>query len=246
MFCLAPAAASAQNTCGPLPVAGELRPSVLVCVNGVRYNFDVSVDGKFGFLRTTTISLGTGASFTVGARFNSDPFTNFTFSSTIPGGFGNVNFDLYFTTPVIGGPYNSALSNYTSSLTLTSAIGGGASSGSIFSGSYPAYFSGTTNLGSLGVDVGSATCTVSTASTFVCPPGSKTNSFAPITPSALNARLSYAQGTQGVGASSTADWAGGVEITNATTTVPEPSIVAMLAIGLLALGGVARQRRAPV
>lgn len=232
-----------QNPCG-VQNGNVLVPTVTVCVLGTQYVIpNILVDGKFAILQKTTIDLGAGASFTVGANFNSDPFSNFAFGSTIPGGFGVITFDAYFSTPVVGGPYNFAHSYYTSDLTLTAPIGAGPSAGFYSGGNFPTYLSGFTNLGSLGVDVGTGACNLSVPSSVACPPGDKTNMVSPISPNSLTARLSYSHGTSGTGTSSTVNFQGGVELTSVTTTVPEPTTVVMMSIGLLLLGGVAGRRR---
>lgn len=246
LLLLAPAQGHGQSVCGVQNTEGPVLPvpTVIVCANDRQFNIpNVLVDGKRAILQKTTVDLGGGASFTVGASFNSDPFANFTFASFIPGGFPVTTFTAYFSTPVIGGPYNTAHSFFTESLNLTTPIGAGPGSGTIGLGLFPTYLSGYTNLGVLGVDVGTGTCALAVASTTACPSGDKTNTFGPINPSLLTARLSYSQGTTGVGALSTVTWEGGVELTNVTTTVPEPTSVALMSVGLLLLGGAVRQKR---
>ncbi len=243
LFAAAPVQAQ-ENNCGGKNIGeGGRVPTVTVCANGKVYEIpNVKVDGNLGFLQKTTIDLGGGASFTVSANFDSDPSSLFSFGSTIPGGFGVVNFDAYFTTPVVGGPYNFAHSYYTADLTLIGVVGVSAPSAFYAVGTFPTYVSGYTELGPLGVDVGSATCSLSVPSTISCPPGDKTNTVSPITPTTLTARLSYSQGTNGTGAISTANFQGGVELTNVTTVTPEPTAIAMMSVGLLLLGGVVRKR----
>lgn len=234
--------ARAQNACSRVG-AGAV-PGVTVCVNGTAVDIPAaSFKGKVGLLPTTTFDLGGGASFYVGANFNSDPSSIFTFGSVIPGGFGPVSFDAYFTTPVIGGPYNFAHSFYTAALALTSAVGAGSSTGTISNGSYPTYLSGFTNLGSLGVDVGTGPCTVATPSAVNCTPGDQTNALAPFSPTFLTAHLSYTQSTTGTGATSSVGFVGGVEILDITTVTPEPATIVMLSVGLLLLGALGRQKR---
>lgn len=232
----------AQNACSR--VGAGVSPGVAVCVDGKAIDVPgVTFDGKIGLLPTTTFDLGSGASFYIGANFNSDPFSIFTFGSIIPGGFGPISFDVFFTTPVIGGPYNSAHSFYTAALALTSAVGAGPSSGTISNGTYPKYLSGYTNLGSLGVDVGTGPCTVTTPSAVNCTPGNQTNTLAPFSPTFLTAHLSYTHSTTGTGATSSVGFVGGVEILDVTTVTPEPTTIAMMSVGLLLLGGVMREKR---
>ena len=92
------------------------------------------------------------------------------------------------------------------------------------------------------MDVGTGACTLTVVSSIACPPGDKTNIFAPISPPLLTARLSYTDQMTGAGASSSVGWTGGVELTSVTTTVPDPSTVVLMSVGLMLLGGVARQR----
>lgn len=232
----------AQSPCSGAGVGTT--PGVLVCVGGRPMTIPAaSFKGKLGILPTTTVDLGGGASFYVSANFNSDPFSIFTFGSIIPGGFGPISFDAYFTTPVIGGPYNFAHSYYTSALALANAIGAGPASASITAGTFPTYLSGTTNLGSLGVDVGAGACTVTVPSAINCTPGNATNTLAPFSPTFLTAHLSYTHSTTGTGASSSVAFVGGVDLLAVTTTVPEPATVMMMSVGLLLVGGVARRRR---
>lgn len=232
----------AQTPCSTTGIGAPA--GVIVCVNGRSINIpDVSFKGKLGLLPTTTFDLGNGASFYVGANFNSDPFSLFTFGSIIPAGFGSVSFDAYFTTPVIGGPYNFAHSYYTSALALTSAVGAGPSSGTISNGTYPTYLSGLGNVTSLGVDVGSGPCTVSVPSAINCTPGDMTNTLVPFSPTFLTAHLSYTHNTTGTGATSSVGFVGGVEILDVTTIAPEPATVMFMSVGLLLIGGVARKKR---
>lgn len=246
MALMSPSMSNAQSNCGfqstDTPAVG---PTVTVCANGRQYVVpSVNVDGKFGILPNTTVQLGGGASFSVGATFNSDPFANFTFGSIIPAGFGVVSFDAFFSTPVIGGPYNNAHSYFTSSITLTNPVGASAASGTISAGTSSSYVSGFTNFGFLPVDVGSGACTVNVVSTVICPPGDKSSGIAPISPNLLTARLSYSHGTTGpTGASSAVSWQGGVELNNVTTVTPEPSTVALMTMGLIVVGAVTRRKR---
>lgn len=243
---LSPSSAHAGGVsrCGP---AGGVNPAAIlpymtVCANGKQYDIaGIRIDGKFALLQPVTVVLGSGASFTVGASFNSDPFANFTFGSVIPTGFGPVTFNVFFGTPVVGGPYNHATANFTSTISLTTAVGAGPGTGIISLGILPTYLTGSTDLGTLGVDVGTGTCTISTPGSIACPPGNSSNTFAPISPTQLDGLLSYTHNTTGVGSSSQVNFSGGVELT--TSTVPEPASVVMMGVGLLLVGGALRQRR---
>ncbi|MGV3708819.1 MAG: PEP-CTERM sorting domain-containing protein [Gemmatimonas sp.] len=234
--------ASAQIRCGneeQIGVNAE-SPSVTVCANGNRYDIEgVLQDGKLGLLRPTKIDLGNGASFNLDAAFDADPFIAFTFASILPAGFGPLSFDVYFSTPVVGGPYNYAMSNYTSAIAGTIPVGAAGGTGSISAGTNPFYLSGLGNATNLGVDVGTATCSVTMTAVVNCPPGNAANSFAPFSPSTLTAHLSYTHSHTGVGSSS-ANFMGRVDLLS--TTVPEPSTLVLMCISIVLVGAAARRR----
>lgn len=220
----------------------QVSPMVQVCVNGELYSFTAFRQvGKLLVMPTQTVNLAPGALFTVGASYDPDPSVVFTFGSVLPAGFGPLTFDAYFTTPVVGGPYNTASSSGTLGVTATGVLG--AATGQVTNGTYPTYISGYADLMNLGVDTGTGTCTVSTPpspnSTSCNPPGA-TNTIAPISPTFLTARLSYTHETLGVGASS-ASFTGAVDLT--ASAVPEPATIGLLAAGLLVIGGAAARRR---
>lgn len=245
--CLATAARGVMPaTQAYTPLAAIGAPSVDVCVNGQYFSFTQFLTrGKEVLLPTQLVNLGNGASFTISATFNADPFAIFAFGSVLPGGFGPVSFDAWFTTPVVGGPYDAASSSGTLGVTATDASGG-VTTGSASAGTYPAYISGWapypgTNLG---VDIGSGVCSVGTPpspNSLSCDPAPASNTFAPISPAFLTAYLSYTHTTVGAGASSVG-WTGAVELT--ATAVPEPATLGlMLAGGVLLLVGVRRGAR---
>jgi hypothetical protein len=245
-----PGVASAQG--GPLTPSCALAasvvavdPSVVVCVNGEAYQIRGIVPfGKLFQLPTTVVSLGNGASFSVQATFDPDPSVNFVFGSVLPFGFGPLDFDVFFVTPVIGGPYNHASSSGTLGVT---ANGSNGATGQTANFSYPAYISGYADVMNLGVDTGTGVCAVSTPPTpnsVSCNPPGASNTFAPITPLTLTARLNYTHATPagGAGAVSTVGWTGGVFLD--VTAVPEPSTVSLVVAGVLVLAAAARRRRA--
>lgn len=232
---------------GRLAVTPQLAlPTVNVCVNGSLFPIlGVVQRGNLAFLPTTIVNLGNGASFNVSASFDGDPFSNFTFGSVLPAGFGPLNFDVYFTTAVVPGAYTTATSSGTLGVTATSASNTApATTGIVSQGTYPSYISGYGDATNLGVDTGMGTCSITTttsASTSCNPPGAA-NTFAPISPAFLTAYLSYSHNTTGSG-SSTVGWTGGVTLNEAVTTTPEPATVALMASGLVAVAGAARLRR---
>ena len=241
---LVPTAAHAGFTpsclAGINPFAATKLPAVSVCANGVLFTFlTFSGTGKPYTLATQTRQLVGGGSFTLSAIYNNDPFVSFTFSSTVLPTFGVVNFDVYFTTPVVGGGYTNA----SSAGTLDVTADGRSASALVNTGAYPSYISGYADATNLNVNTGSGPCSAATtgsattATTACNPPGAST-SFAPISPGALSSRLSYAQ-SAGSG-SSTASWTGIVSLTS--TTVPEPATVTLICAGLLAIGAVRFRR----
>lgn len=233
-------AGAASCLAGINPFAATKVPAISVCANGVSFLFSTfSGTGKPYTLATQTRQLGGGQSFTLSAIYNNDPFVSFTFSSTVLSTFGVVNFDVYFTTPVVGGGYTNA----SSAGTLNVTADGRSASALVNTGAYPSYISGYADATNLNVNTGSGSCSAATtgsattATTACNPPGAST-SFAPISPAILSSRLSYAH-SAGSG-SSTASWTGIVSLTS--TTVPEPATVTLIFAGLLAIGAVRFRR----
>lgn len=227
----------AQSACGNNP--NSRVASVTVCVGGKSFgNFAAVANGKLASLAPTTIDLGGGSSFTVSALFNSDPFVQFSFGSAVflPGAFA---FDVYFNTPVVGGPYNYATSRLKSTLSALVPVTAAGSAG-LSLGATPAYLVGLADATNLGVDFGTSPCSLSTTTSTTCVNGGTSNTFAAFSPSMLTAHLSYTQTNVGVAESSSL-WDGQVEIL--ATTVPEPSSVILLAAGLLVVGATAWRKR---
>jgi hypothetical protein len=219
-------------------------PSVVVCANGHAYRLPALTMGAVAQSRPMRVDLGRGASFTFSAAFDSDPFSSFTFGSILPGGFGPLSFDAFFTTPVVPGAYTTATSSGTLDITTT----GSQTTGIVTAGTYPFYISGLGDMTNLGVDTGTGACSVSTPPTpnsGSCDPAGASSTFAAISPSFLTAHLSYTHNTIGAG-SSTVSWTGSVvlDVAPPPTTVPEPASVTLVLGGLLLLGGVGFGRRA--
>ncbi|MEP7096387.1 MAG: PEP-CTERM sorting domain-containing protein [Dokdonella sp.] len=218
-------------------------PAVLICAGGTFFSFtNFSTDGKLRILPGTKLNLAGGASISLSATFNSDPFISFAFQSILPSGFGPLPFDALFLTPVVGGPYDNATSVGALGLTET---GVGATTGTVSQGSLPNYITGFADATDLNVGTGTGTCSVSTppaSSSTTCNPPGKSNNFAPITPSNLSARLSYKQNSTGVEGISTASWSGTVTLNAVTTTAPEPTTVALMFVGLAIVGGAGYRR----
>ena len=218
------------------PFSPVRSPTVVVCANGVLFTYTGFIGGGKPFtLPSVTQTLVNGASFTLSASVNADPFSNFAFSSFVPSGIGSFTFDAYFMTPVVGGPYNRATSNGTLQITAT----GVNAVGTVNNDGYPAFVSGYGDATSLGVNAGTFATNACTSMGVCIFPGVAAT-LAPISPTTLAARLNYTQGTSGVG-SSTASWTAGVTLTS-TSIVPEPATLGLVFAGIVAIGGVMFRR----
>ena len=241
---LVPTAAHAGDvpicTVGVNPFAFTNVPAIGVCVNNVLFTLkEFTGTGKPYTMSSATRSFNTGGTFTLSAIFNNDPFVSFTFSSVVLPRFGVVTFDVWFNTPVVGGPYNRA----SSAATLNVTADGTNASALVNNGAYPSYISGYGDATNLNVNTGSGPCSAATAgaattATTTCTPPGASASFAPISPSVLTSRLSYTQ-SAGNG-QSTAAWTGIVSLTS--TTVPEPATLSLIVAGFLAIGAVRFRR----
>lgn len=243
---LMPAAARAgAPTCssGVNPFASTKVPAISVCVNKQLFTFlTFTGTGKPYTLATTTRDLGIGGSFTLSAIFNNDPFVSFTFSSVVLPSFGVVSFDMYFNSPVVGGGYTNASSAGTLSVTAD----GVRASGLVVNGAYPSFISGYGDAANLNVNTGTGPCSATTTGSAVtgttaCDPPGANSTFAPMSPAVLSSRLNYNHSAGG--GSSTATWTGIVNLTNTTTTVPEPATVTLIIAGFLAIGTVRIRRK---
>jgi len=137
--------------------------------------------------------------------------------------------------------YGSATS--TLQLTATSPTG---TTTVTTSDTYPAYLSGYGTLGdeltNLGVDLGTTPCVASgTLGSTTCDEGSAANTFAPTFYDNLEALLTYTQNNP----LSTVSFNGDVTLNPAVavTPTPEPATFALVALGLLAIGGTRARRR---
>lgn len=249
---LAPVTAFAQNglpSCNtnsarsPLGTAtGLTSPFLWAFVNGACTDFSryIVPDSTFMVWRvsTPTVDLG-AASVQLRGTFDGDPFITFgattTNLSTSP-----VSFAFLFGTPIVPGSYDAATS--TGGVSVTNGARGNTTVST--SGVYPTYISGYGTLGftptNLGVDLGTASCNA-TGSPFtvttVCGQGTATNSFALTPYDNLEALLTYTQDDL----ASVASWSGAVTLS--TTATPEPATIGLVALGLVAIGGLARRRR---
>ena len=243
----APGVARAGTAACPLggvghPFASSPINIVSVCANGQLFQFTGFIgNGKPFTLPTTTINLGNGASFTVSAAINADPFSSFTFGSIIPTGFGPFTFDAFFTTLLAPGSYNFASSIGTLGITTS----GAAATGSVTNDGQPFYITGYGGTTNLGVSTGAGACTATTPpnpNAASCNPSGATKTFAPIGPSTLTARLNYTQNTTGAGGLSSVAFTGSVNLGN-TAIVPEPATFGLVFGGMLLIGGASYRRK---
>lgn len=173
----------------------------------------------------------------VSGTLNGDPFVNFGATTTNVGP-GAITYAFLFGMPIVPAMYSSARSSV--GVSVTSGANG---SGSVMPGSiYPTFVSGYGTLGAaatnLGVDLGTAPCTVTGAgATHTCDYGMASNTFAPTTYDNLEALLTYSQADM----TSVSSWSGAVTLS--VSTVPEPTSMALLATGLVAMIGSSVRRR---
>lgn len=189
----------------------------------------------------TTVNLD-AATVDLTAQFKRDPFITFSASTKnlVP---GDVTYAFVFGTPVVPGLYTSASSS--GGLTLSP----GALQNATVSPSdiHPTYIAGLGTQGAdatnLGVDLGTMPCTATGTATTTCNLGMNSATFAPTFFDNLDAVLAFKQSDL----SSAAGFSGRIDLTAPgtppTTTTPEPSALALLAPGVVALGGMWRRKR---
>lgn len=240
---LAPAAGGAQvpTSCGP--VGGAPYAFVVVgetCTNLTPF---MSLDVASGLFRVAIadVPVAGGVVDRMTATFKADPFISFgTVTTNLTP--GPITYSFLFGTPIVPGLYTNATS--TGSVTVTSGQGGSATVAQNGAAEFiRGYGSNGMLLTSLGVDIGTGTCTA-TRSPTTCdypPPagGPAENTFAPTFYDNLEVLLTYTQTDAG----STVAWSGHVELLASTSMVPEPATVGLVATGLAALAGVGAARR---
>ena len=169
------------------------------------------------------------------ATFDADPFVTFGITTTNLVA-GPVSYTFVFGTPIVPGVYTTASSSGGVTVTPGTAQNATVATGAVF----PSFISGYGTVGSaptnLGVNLGTTPCTATTA-TATCNYGTANNDFAPTFYDNLEAMVAYTQTDIG----SVASWSGRVDLLATSTTIPEPTTVALLATGLAALAGVARR-----
>jgi hypothetical protein len=244
---LLPAVASAQAGPGASDgcvTAGAPAPYFAVVVNGDCFDLS-SLLRPAGrpdvWSSTTTVDVG-GSRVQLALMYDADPFITFGATTTNLVA-GPVTYAFLFGTPIVPGFYNHATS--TAGISVTNGSSG--TSTVAAPGVAPTYVSGYGTAAlvptDLGVGLGTAACVAGPAAAFtvtkVCNQGSTANTFAPAFYDGLEALLTYTQDD----VSSVASWSGAVTLTLVRSTVPEPGTVALLATGLVAVGGVAARRR---
>ena len=220
------------------PFSAVKVPTVSICINGQFFqSFAFAGIGKPFTLPSTTFQVPGFGSLTIASIINTDPFVSFSFGTTILGGTGPVNIDAFYSSPIVGGPYNNATSSGTFSLSATGAN----TTGSVTLGLQPAYILGYGDATNLGVNTGTAPCSVSSPNTASCNPPGASNNFAPFSPTTLSGRLNYTQTTTGVGSSS-ASWTANISL-NTRTVTPEPAVFGLVLGGLLLVGATRFRRK---
>jgi PEP-CTERM motif-containing protein len=240
-----PATTSAQIALpGCVRPATLAAPFVFVAVNGQCTDlsaFVAPVVGGKGWSISAQLSLA-GATIDLHALFNPDPSVTFGGTTTNTTA-AATTYAFLFGLPIVPDFYSSALS--TLHLSATSVTGTTTVANST---TYPTFVAGYGSVGdeltNLGVDLGQGTCVASgTGGSAACDLGSASSSFAPTFYDNLEALVTYTQDNTG----STVTFSGEVAVSsaNVVTTTPEPATLALVGIGLFALGGTItkRQRR---
>lgn len=247
---LAPAAGQGQVP-GQVPgICGTVAPGPFayviaadLCTNlSPLIRFDVS-SGLFQ-LAVSDLTVGPGVVNDLTATFKPDPFISFgtNTSNLTP---GPTTYTFIFGTPIVPGFYSRATS--TGGVSVTSGAAGSATVAQAGGEEFiNVYGSNGPLLTSLGVDIGTGTCTAG-AATNTCeypPPdgGPAENEFGPMFLNNLEVVLTYTQTDVG----SQVGWTGRADVYEATSVVPEPATVGLVLTGLVAMlgGHVVRRRRA--
>ena len=240
---LASSPATAQTGLGCARPAQLSSPFAFVSVNGQCTDLSVFIVAQTKGWSLNTRAVIAGSTIDLHAIFNPDP------SITFGGTTGNpsltaTTYSFIFGTPIVPDMYSLAVSSVQFSATSvegTTTVSNSATQPTYIVG----YGSHGSTLTNLGVDAGTADCVASgTAASTTCAAEGRTNTFPPAFYDNLEAFVAYTQDNQ----LSTASFSGSITLdqADAVTVTPEPSTLALLATGLLVLGGYgARRRRRP-
>ncbi|NUP72140.1 MAG: PEP-CTERM sorting domain-containing protein [Gemmatimonadaceae bacterium] len=231
--------AAAQNGCvRPAQLAA---PFAFVSVNGQCTDLSAFIVAQTKGWTLNTRTAIAGSTIDVHAIFNPDPSITFGGTTANPS-VTATTYAFIFGTPIVPNMYTLAVSSIQFSATSTQGTTTVSNSSS-----QPTYIVGYGSAGAaltnLGVNAGTSSCVASgTGASTTCAAEGRTNTFPPAFYDNLEAFVAYTQDNQ----LSTASFSGSITLdrAGAVTVTPEPSALALVATGLLVLGGYAARRRA--